>query len=222
MSGEFREFRLKLDPSASEEWRPVYRLLTALVCPRPIAWVSTLSRDGVPNLAPFSFFNVVCANPPTVVFCPMWSGPNALKKDTVRNIEQTGEFVIQVVSRNLAEQMNLTSCEVAAGENEFEIGGLTPAPSHKVKPPRVGEALAFLECKLSQVIPVGEGSGSGCMILGEVLFIEIDDQVMDGTRVSMAKLQPIGRLAGSDYCGVSETFAYDRPTPEELSRIPRE
>ncbi|MCA9778249.1 MAG: flavin reductase, partial [Candidatus Eremiobacteraeota bacterium] len=96
--------------------------------------------------------------------------------------------------------------------------GLTPVPSRKVGAPRVKEAHAFLECKLSRIVPVGEGSGAGCMILGEVLCIEIDDEVMDGTRVDLEKLQPIGRLAGSDYCGVQETFAYDRPTPEELSR----
>jgi len=213
---------LILEPSESNEWRPVYRLLTALVCPRPIAWVSTTSADGVHNLAPFSFFNVVCAKPPTVVFCPMWSGPEAKKKDTVKNIEETGEFVIQVVSRDLAEKMNLTSCELAAEVSEFDVAGLTTAPSRRVAPPRVAEAHAYLECKLSRIIPVGEGSGAGCMILGEVLYIEIDDDMMDGTRVSLERLQPIGRLAGSDYCGVQETFAYDRPTPEELSRPGRE
>ena len=192
---------MHLEPSESEEWRPVYRLLTALVCPRPIAWVSTYSSDGVANLAPFSFFNVVCAKPPTVVFCPMWSGPEAVKKDTVRNIEETKEFVIQVVSQELAEKMNTTSCELAAEVSEFEVAGLTIAPAQRVKAPRVAQARAFLECKLSQIIPVGEGSGAGCMILGEVVWIEIDDEVMDGTRVDLGKLQPVARLAGSDYCG---------------------
>jgi flavin reductase (DIM6/NTAB) family NADH-FMN oxidoreductase RutF len=209
---------LHLEPSGSQEWRPVYRLLTALVCPRPIAWVSTFSSDGVANLAPFSFFNVVCAKPPTVVFCPMWSGPDAVKKDTVQNIEETKEFVIQIVSRDLAEKMNLTSCELAAEVSEFEVAGLTPTPARKVNAPRVAEAKAYLECKLSQIVPVGEGSGAGCMILGEVVWIEIDDEVMDGTRVSLERLQPVARLAGSDYAGVSDTFSYDRPTPEQLSR----
>ena len=207
-----------LEPSTGEEWRPVYRLLTALVCPRPIAWVSSLSADGVANLAPFSFFNVVCAKPPTVVFCPMWSGPDAVKKDTVRNIEESGEFVIQVVSRELAESMNLTSCELAPDVSEFEVAGLAQAPAQRVKAPRVAEAKAWLECKLDRVIPVGEGSGAGCMILGRVVFIEIADEVMDGDRVDLSRLQPVGRLAGSDYSGVSDVFSFDRPTPEQLSR----
>lgn len=211
-----------LEPSETEEWRPVYRLLTALVCPRPIAWVSSISSDGVANLAPFSFFNVVCAKPPTIVFCPMWSGPDAVKKDTVRNIEESKEFVVQVVSRELAEKMNLTSCELAAEVSEFEVAGLTPEPARRVSVPRVAEAKAYLECKLSQVVRVGEGSGAGCMILGEVVYIEIDDEVMDGTRVDLKKLQPVARLAGSDYCGVAEIFSYDRPTPEDLSRPGRQ
>ncbi len=208
-----------LIPSQCSEWRPVYRLLTALVQPRPIAWVSSLSSDGVANLAPFSFFNVVCAKPPTVVFCPMWSGPQALKKDTVKNIEETGEFVIQIVSGELAEKMNLTSCEVSAQVSEFDLAGLTRAESRCVKAPRVAEAKAFLECKLDRIIPVGEGSGAGCMILGEVLCIDIDESVMmEGDRVCGERLDPIGRLAGSDYCHTGETFSFERPTPEEVGR----
>lgn len=208
-----------IEPSTLDEWRPVYRIMTALVQPRPIAWVSSVSQEGKVNLAPFSFFNVVCAKPPTVVFCPMLSGPEAVKKDTVRNIEETGEFVIQVVSRDLAERMNITSCEVSAEVDEFEMAGLNKARSHKVSVPRVAEARAFLECKLSQVIPVGQGSGAGCMILGEVLCMEVDDSVMDpGDRVSLQRLDPVGRLSGSDYCGTTDLFSLDRPTPEQMSR----
>lgn len=209
---------MHLEPSQTEEWRSVYRLLTALVLPRPIAWVSSLSSDGVLNLAPFSFFNVVCAKPPTVVFCPMGAGAQATKKDTLRNIEETREFVIQVVSQDLVEQMNLTSCELDAGVSEFEVAGLTPAPSRLVQVPRVAEAHAFLECKLSQIIPVGEGSGSGCLVLGEVVLIEISDQMLDGDRVDLDRLRPVGRLAGSDYCGTESRFALERPTPDQLGR----
>jgi flavin reductase (DIM6/NTAB) family NADH-FMN oxidoreductase RutF len=148
----------------------------------------------------------------------MWSGPEALKKDTVANIEATKEFVIQIVSRPLAEKMNLTACELDAGVNEFELAGLTEGKARKVRVPRVEEAKAYLECKLDRVIPVGEGSGAGCMILGEVLLIEIKDEVMNGTRVDVDGLDPIGRLAGSDYCGVTDRFSFERPTPEELDR----
>ena len=211
-----------LEPSSQDEWRPVYRLMTALVQPRPVAWVSTLSASGVPNLAPFSFFNVVCAKPPTVVFCPMWSGPEAIKKDTLRNIEENPEFVIQVVSRDLADKMNLTSCELAADVSEFEVAGLKEAPSRRVKVPRVAEAKAYLECRMTQIIPVGEGSGSGCMVLGEVLCIEIADEIMDGDRVNLDLLNPVGRLSGSEYCDVSQRFSLDRPSPEQLKRSPRQ
>lgn len=209
-------------PAQESEWRSVYRILTALVQPRPIAWVSTLSTDGHANLAPFSFFNVVCAKPATVVFCPMLSGPNAVKKDTVKNIESTRQFVIQVVSRDLAEQMNTTSCEVSAEVDEFEMAGLSKAPAKVVKVPRVAEAKAYIECELSQVIPVGEGSGAGCLILGEVVCMEVKDEIMDpGDRVSLDRLQPIGRLSGSDYCVLSDIFSLDRPTPEEMARPAR-
>jgi len=182
-----------------------------------------LSAEGIPNLAPFSFFNVVCAKPPTVVFCPMLSGPEAIKKDTVRNIEATKEFVIQVVSRDLADKMNLTSCELASDIDEFEVANLTAVPSRTVKPPRVAEAKAHIECRLQQIVPVGEGTGSGCMILGEVLCIEIADEVVvEGNRVSLELLDPIGRLSGDEYCGTGDRFSLARPTPQELSRPGRQ
>ena len=149
----------------------------------------------------------------------MWSGPEAVKKDTVRNIQETGEFVIQVVSKSLSDQMNKTSCEVAFEVDEFELAGLSKAKSLKVKPPRVAEAKAYLECKLSQIVTVGEGSGAGCAIFGEVLAIEVDDDIVsEGDRISLDALDPIGRLSGSDYCGVGDRFSLERPSPEELSR----
>lgn len=209
-------------PEQEQEWRSVYRILTALVQPRPIAWVSSISAQGKANLAPFSFFNVVCAKPATIVFCPMLAGPQGVKKDTVRNIEETRQFVIQVVSRDLAEAMNATSCEVAADVDEFELAGLTKASARVVKVPRVAEAKAYIECEMNQVIPVGQGSGAGCLILGEVVCMEVRDEIMDpGDRVSLERLQPIGRLSGSDYSVVRETFSLDRPTPEEMSRPAR-
>lgn len=213
---------MKLEPAKSREWREVYRLLTALVLPRPIAWVSTYSESGEPNVAPFSFFNVVCAKPPTLVVCPMWSGPDALKKDTVRNIEQTGEFVTQVVSRRLVEKMNLTSCEVSSEVNEFEVAGLTLGPSVKVGAPRVVEASAHMECRLDRIIQVGDEPGGGCLILGEVVFIDIDEKVMAGNRVDIAALDPVARLAGSGYCGTRDYFELDRPTLDEVGRPGRQ
>ena len=210
-----------LDPKSSPDWRPVYRLLTSLVLPRPIAWVSTRAADGALNLAPFSFFNMVCANPPTVMFCPMLGGPTAQPKDTLNNLRECPEFVIQVVGRDLVEQMNLCSGEYAPGVDEFEVAGLTAAPSRLVSVPRVAEAKAFLECRLSQIIPVGEGSGSGSIVLGEVLLIDVDDSLFSGDLVDADLLDPVGRLGGADYCTVTERFAVQRPDPQSVGRPDR-
>ena len=194
----------------------MYRCLTSLVLPRPIAWVSTLSGDGKLNLAPFSFFNVVCANPPTVVFCPMLGGRTGQPKDTLNNLREVPEFVIQVASRQLAERMNLCSGEFAPEVDEFEVAGLTPVPSRKVKVPRVAEARAHLECKLRDIITVGEGSGSGSMVLGEVVLIEVEDSLLVQGEVQVDRLAPIGRLGGADYCTVEHRFALQRPEPQDL------
>lgn len=209
--------RLLLEPGNSAEWRPVYRYLTALVQPRPIAWVSSVSADGQANLAPFSFFNVVCAKPATIAFSPMLSGPQAVKKDTVKNIELSKEFVVQVVSRKNASAMNLTSAEVDARVDEFELAGLEKLPGRRVSVPRVAQAQAWMECRLNQIVWVGEGSGSGCLIMGEVVCIEIDDALLLDDRVDLDLLDPIGRLSGSDYCGVKDRFSLQRPDIDDLS-----
>lgn len=210
-----------LEPQAESSWIPVYRLLTSLVQPRPIAWVSTLSESGQPNLAPFSFFNVVCADPPTVMFCPMVSGRTGKVKDTLKNLEAVPEFVIQVATRDLVEKMNLSSGEFASVVNEFEVAELTATPSHKVSVPRVGEAKAFLECRLTQIIHVGSGPGSGAVVLGEVVAIEVDDTLLVDGAVDIDRLDPVGRLSGSDYCTVKDRFSLERPDPEQLGRPAR-
>lgn len=204
-----------LDPQQSSDWRPVYQLLASLVLPRPIAWVSTISAAGTLNLAPFSFFNVVCANPPTVVFCPML-GRTGQPKDTISNLRAVPEFVIQVASRELAEKMNLCSGEFAAEVDEFEVAGLTPVPSRKVSVPRVGEARAFMECRLREIITIGEGPGSGSLVLGEVVLFEVEDSLLVEGEVQIDGLAPIGRLAGADYCTVTNRFALQRPQPDDL------
>jgi flavin reductase (DIM6/NTAB) family NADH-FMN oxidoreductase RutF len=185
------------------------------VLPRPIAWVSTISAAGTFNLAPFSFFNVVCANPPTVVFCPML-GRTGQPKDTISNLRVVPEFVIQVASRQLAEKMNLCSGEFAAEVDEFEVAGLTPVPSRKVSVPRVGEAQAIMECRLREIITIGEGPGSGSLVLGEVVLFEVEDSLLVEGEVQIDGLAPIGRLAGADYCTVTDRFALQRPLPDDL------
>jgi flavin reductase (DIM6/NTAB) family NADH-FMN oxidoreductase RutF len=194
-------------------WNSLYKLMIGSILPRPIGWISTVDAEGNPNLAPYSFFNAVCPNPPTVLFCPMIRNHDGAAKDTLANCRATGEFVVNIVGGVLAEKMNATSGEYPSDANEFEIAGLTAAPSVVVKPPRVAESLIHYECKVSQIIDVGDGTpGSGSIVIGQILHIHIDESVlMDGDKVKLDVLQPIGRLAGSDYVRVTDVFSMTRP-----------
>jgi len=187
-----------------------YKLLIGCVVPRPIAWVSTLGADGVHNLAPFSFFMGVCGDPPTIAFS---SGPRAKnRKDTVRNAEHTGDFVVNVVDDDRAEQMNRTSGEYPPEIDEFALTGLTAAPGVRVRSPRVVEAPISLECRLAQVIPVGNGPHS--LVLGEIVYFHVRDDIYDPAtgRIHMARLKPVGRLAGHAYAHVHDIFEMKRPS----------
>jgi flavin reductase (DIM6/NTAB) family NADH-FMN oxidoreductase RutF len=185
-----------------------YKLLVGSVVPRPIAFVSTISAAGINNLAPFSFFNAVCADPPTVLFCPNNRNPI---KDTLANIRATGEFVINIVSEEIAEKMNLCSGDYPAGVDEFQVSGLTPAPSGLVKPPRVLEARVNMECKVTQIIPIGDRPWSGNVVLGEVLRFHIDDAIVDDFRIDPEKLRAVGRMGGNTYTRVQDRFDMIRP-----------
>jgi flavin reductase (DIM6/NTAB) family NADH-FMN oxidoreductase RutF len=199
---------MQLDPAAMAP-PSVYKLLIGCVVPRPIAWVSTVGADGVPNLAPFSFFMGVCNEPPTIAFS---SGRReGAKKDTVANAEHTGDFVVNVVDDPLAEQMNLTSGEYAPEVDEFALAGLAPAPSVKVRAPRLAEAPISLECRVDRIIPVGRGPHS--LVLGEIVYFHVRDELYDpGTgRIDMRGLRPVGRLAGNLYAHVHDIFEMKRP-----------
>lgn len=201
-----------IDPS-SLPWQEAYKLLIGAILPRPIAWVSTISPSGVRNLAPFSFFTAIAAEPMTICFSPMRRGRDGAKKDTLRNIEATGEFVVNIVSEALAEQMNLTSAEVGPEVDEFQFAGLLPVDSQTVAPPRVGEALFAYECKLQQVVHIGEEkAGAGSLVIGTVLRVYAADAVREGGRILTDALRPIGRCAGNEYTTVRERFALERPT----------
>jgi len=187
----------------------IYKLLIGCVVPRPIAWVSSLSEDAIANLAPFSFFMAVCNDPPTLAFA---SGRRAgKKKDTVRNIEYTQDFVVNLVDDALAEQMNLTSGEYPPEVDEFALTGLTAAPSMKVKAPRVAEAPMSMECRVVQMLPVGHGPH--CLTLGEIVYFHIRDDLYnpDTGRIDMHRLHPVGRLAGNLYTHVHDIFEMKRP-----------
>jgi flavin reductase (DIM6/NTAB) family NADH-FMN oxidoreductase RutF len=189
----------------------VYRHLTACITPRPIAWVSTISPTGKTNLAPFSFFNGVGANPPAVMFSPV-NRRDGSRKDTILNIEATPEFVINIVSDALAPVMNATSADLAPEISEFEQCGVDAVPSVLVKPPRVKLAAVQMECVLHQIVYVGDGPLSANVVIGRVVLIHVEDQVLDAAgQIDPDKLDTVGRLGGSLYSRTRERFAMQRP-----------
>ena len=192
-----------------------YRILTGVVVPRPIAFVSTMSKDGLINLAPYSFFNAVAYDPPTIVFSSSRRAGGKLK-DTLAHIEETGEFVVNIVVDDIAEAMNRTAAEYPSEGSEFEIAGLTPAPSQKVRPPRVAESPVNMECRLQQVVPLGQGDHQHGLVIGQVVLMHIRDDLIEGHRINHQRLKPTGRLAGSMYCHTSDVFEMVRPvyTPD--------
>lgn len=186
--------------------RENYFLLTSLVVPRPIAWISTLSESGGRNLAPHSYYNIISSDPPIVHFTS--SGT----KDTLRNVQATGEFVVNVVSTDLLEAMNTTAARFPPDEDELAWVGLEAAPSDTVAPPRVAAARAALECRLREVLTMGNGT----MAFGEVLRVHVADQVWRDGRVAPELLQPVGRMAGADYSLVEGVTRLPRANWDEL------
>jgi flavin reductase (DIM6/NTAB) family NADH-FMN oxidoreductase RutF len=196
----------------------IYKILIGSVVPRPIGWISTVNEDGQPNLAPFSFFTVVCPKPPTVLFCPMIRGTDGNTKDTLNNVKATGEFVVNIVTEELASAMIASSVEIASHVNEFELTGLETAPSVVVRPPRVAKSPIHFECKLTQIVEIGNNPGGGSVVIGEIIHLHVDERVLLGEdKIDLAALKPIGRLAGSAYARVTDLFEIERPK----SQIPR-
>lgn len=186
--------------------------LNALVGPRPIAWISTVAADGTPNLAPFSYFNAVSADPPFVMFAPNAKGPGAAK-DSYANLSAVPEFVVSLVSRAQAAQMNATSKAYGHGVNEFERCGIAAAPCHTVRPPMVAASLAALECRVYEVValPVGSDARESHVVIGEVTAIHIDDSVIEDGQISERRLDPLARLGAFNYGTLGEIFAIPRP-----------
>nr|WP_239583416.1 flavin reductase family protein [Metabacillus iocasae] len=181
------------------------------VLPRPIAFVSTVDEKGNANLAPFSFFTGICAAPMMVCFAPMLRGSDGQKKDTLRNIEQTNEFVINVVGESIVEPMNHTAIEFDEHVDEFVEAGLTKIPSEIVKPYRVKESDVQLECVLDQILHFGDQPGAGSLVIGQVVCVHVKDDLYEGGRINTEKLAPVGRLAGATYTkAASDTFVLER------------
>jgi flavin reductase (DIM6/NTAB) family NADH-FMN oxidoreductase RutF len=195
------------DPRELSE-RAMYRLLTGLVVPRPIAWVSTRAPDGGANVAPHSYYNVVSSDPPVVHFTSVGV------KDTLANVRANGEFVINVVSADLLEAMNVTAADLPAGEDELAWAGLETAPAATVSAPRVAAAKAHLECTVRGVLSVGNGH----MVLGDVGHVHVAGEVVDGGRVDQAALRAVGRLSGSGYTIVDDVVERARPSWQDLRR----
>ena len=190
----------------------VYGAMIRAITPRPIAWVSSCDQDGRLNLAPFSFFNGVCSHPPTVAFSPV-NRPDGSQKDTVLNIESTGQFVVNMVSAELARPMHQTSAEYPREVDEFAEVGVTPLASERVRPPRVSESPLQMECELTQVVRIGEGGLAANLILGKILIIHARDSVLDERgKIDADKVDTIGRMGGRWYSNTRQRFELNPPT----------
>lgn len=191
--------RIDVDPEAPHP--SFYRFLTSVVVPRPIAWVSTRSADGIDNLAPHSFFTVSCVKPPILQFTSVG------KKDSLRNAEATGEFVINLAPEPLFEQINATGTDFPPEVSEFEAVGLTPEPSVKVAPARVGESPVALECRLHSTLELGDST----VVFGQVVHASVDESVLIDGHPAMELLRPLSRLGRNEWG--------DPPTVRRIDRI---
>ena len=198
------------DPS-EKPFSEIHKLMIGSIVPRPIALVSTTSKDGNNNVAPFSYFNGVCSNPPTIMFAPARRGWDGHEKDTLINIRNNQEFVINIVSESFAEKMVKCSTDFDPNIDEFQVSGLTPESSSKVSPPKVKESKINLECKLDQIVEIGDGTaGSGFVVLGTIVLFHIDDDIYEDGHILLDKLEPLGRLAGNWYTRPTDNLKITR------------
>ena len=194
------------DPT-EKPFSEIHKLMIGSIVPRPIALVSTTSKDGNNNVAPFSYFNGVCSNPPTIMFAPARRGWDGHEKDTLINIRNNQEFVINIVSESFADKMVKCSTDYEKVVDEYSKSGLSPLSSTKIKPPIVSESKISLECILNQIVQIGkDDAGSGFIVIGTIVLFHIDDEVYDNGRIILDKLQPLGRVAGNGYVRTTDTF----------------
>ena len=203
---------MKFDPKSLES-RDLAHLLTDVVVPRPIAWVSTVSEGGIYNLAPFSAYSMVSAKPLSVCFS-VGTTRDGQKKDTILNIESTKEFVINVVAEDQSEAMNETSAPYPRDVSEYEKVGLTPVKADLVKAPMVGESPISLECRVHQILEFGQVPTLTSLVIGEILLIHIADELYDKQSGRVSGFKAVGRLGGDEdiYCRTRDTFQMKRPT----------
>ena len=190
-----------------------YGLLNHLVAPRPIALVSTLSVDGIPNLAPFSYFMAGGLNPPSIAFSPT-TNRHGQFKDTLQNIQATGEFTINVVSQGMQDRVNIASLDFDASVSEWEQALFTPASTTKVRPARVAESLMAMECRLYQIVSHGEGANAANYVIGEVIYFHIAKQLMVNGKIDPTQVQYISRMGGNWYDKVSADSMFELARPQ--------
>lgn len=200
---------MQFDPSKISG-SDTYKLLTGIIIPRPIGWISSVSPNGEYNLAPFSFFNAVGEDPPHVMFSTVRTGDK--NKDTLNNVLATKQFVVNMVTEDLVEKMNTTAQAIPSDESEFDLAGLTPIDSVKIKVPRVKECLVTLECEMvHHYFLEDHKNGGACIIVGKVLLFHVDEKVLlEGTKINMDIYKPVARLAGSNYSKLGEIFSIKR------------
>lgn len=200
---------MQFDPQEIDQ-KSIYKLLTGAVIPRPIGWISSISEEGILNLAPFSFFNAVGDDPPHVMFSTVRT--NNSNKDTLNNVLATKQFVVNMVTEELVEKMNITSQPIPSDESEFDLAGLTPIASIKVKPPRVKESPITMECELVHHYTLENHKfGGATIIIGKVVMFHVDESVLlDDFKINLETYKPVARLAGSNYSKLGEIFSIKR------------
>lgn len=203
------------DPAISMKPAPfAYSPFKSLIVPRPIGWIGTISADGIPNLAPYSFFNGVSDDPPCVLFCPNGDHSEGGPKDTLKNVAETGEFVYNLVGYDHADAMNVTASSVPRATDEAELAGLETAPCNKISVPRLAQAASSFECKhlMTVDLPVGPNGSKNCVVIGQVIGIHVrDDVITEAGLIDIQKIRPLARLGYKDYTSVTEIFSMERP-----------
>lgn len=199
-----------IDP-ASHPYPEIYKLMIGAIVPRPIAFVSSHDAGGVLNLAPFSYFTACSTNPPVVCFCSaVRTGPRP-HKDTLENIRATGEFVVNIVTEEIAGPMNTTSAEVGPEVDEFALSGLTPLASERIRVPRVAESPIQMECRLRQIIEISPLPGGGNLVLGDVLLFHIREDLLANGKIDPDRLRAVGRMGGPTFVRTHDRFDMPRP-----------